>query len=251
MTRLSVVNPYAARPFCSEPRRSRPRRSPGAMALVFAFAFAASIAGTRTAYAAAAAVPTAATETIVFVRHGEKPAHGYGQLDCQGLNRALALPAVIAAKFGKPDLIYAPNPSMQKKDGGVLYDYVRPLATIEPTAIQFGMPVDTDYGFAQVDLLRQALVAPEQRGKMIVVAWEHHEIETLARTIIQQYGGPDQDVPPWQSNDFDAIYIVKLDWTNDGAARRATFKLDHEGLDGRAADCPCAALPDAPASSPH
>ena len=36
-----------------------------------------------------------ATETIVFVRHGEKPANGLGQLDCQGFNRALALPAVI------------------------------------------------------------------------------------------------------------------------------------------------------------
>ena len=31
-------------------------------------------------------------ETIVFMRHGEKPPEGLGQLDCQGLNRALALP---------------------------------------------------------------------------------------------------------------------------------------------------------------
>ncbi len=53
------------------------------------------------------------TETIVFVRHGEKPAAGLGQLDCQGLNRALALPPVIAA-FGKVDAIFAPNPSQQK-----------------------------------------------------------------------------------------------------------------------------------------
>jgi hypothetical protein len=29
------------------------------------------------------------------VRHGEKPPHGLGQLDCRGLNRALALPALI------------------------------------------------------------------------------------------------------------------------------------------------------------
>ncbi len=38
--------------------------------------------------------PMAMFETLVFVRHGEKPAQGYGQLNCQGLNRALALPAV-------------------------------------------------------------------------------------------------------------------------------------------------------------
>ena len=36
-----------------------------------------------------------AAETIVFVRHGEKPEAGLGQLNCQGLNRALALPSVI------------------------------------------------------------------------------------------------------------------------------------------------------------
>jgi hypothetical protein len=28
-------------------------------------------------------------KTIVFVRHGEKPQGGFGQLNCQGLNRAL------------------------------------------------------------------------------------------------------------------------------------------------------------------
>ncbi|HKN29694.1 MAG TPA: hypothetical protein VJY34_18125, partial [Roseiarcus sp.] len=44
----------------------------------------------------------AAEETIVFVRHGEKPAAGLGQLDCRGLNRSLELPAVINAMFGKP-----------------------------------------------------------------------------------------------------------------------------------------------------
>ncbi|MGA7384116.1 MAG: hypothetical protein WBW81_05330 [Methylocella sp.] len=30
-----------------------------------------------------------AVETIVLVRHGEKLGKGLGQLDCQGLNRAL------------------------------------------------------------------------------------------------------------------------------------------------------------------
>lgn len=238
MIGLSVVKPHAKRPLQGGPH-CRPSRRLGC-----AVAIALNIVAVGASYAA-----SPATETIVFVRHGEKPARGYGQLDCQGLNRALALPAVIAAKFGRPDTIYAPNPSMQKKDSGVLYDYVRPLATIEPTAIQFGMPVNTHYGFAQVHALQQALMAPEQRDKLIVVAWEHHEIETLVRAVLQQYGGSPQDVPHWRSNDFDAIYVVKLDWTGAGAAPRASFVLDREGLDGRAADCPCAALPDPPASA--
>ena len=62
-----------------------------------------------------------AVETIVFIRHGEKPEGGLGQLTCQGLNRSLALPAVIARMFGKQDAIFAPNPSIQKRDEGKPY----------------------------------------------------------------------------------------------------------------------------------
>jgi hypothetical protein len=197
--------------------------------------------------AAPANAATGNTETIVFVRHGEKPAQGYGQLDCQGLNRALALPAVIAAKFGKPDLIYAPDPAQQKDDSGHPYYYIRPLATIEPTAIQFQMPVQTPYGFAQIDQLGTALVNPANRNKLIVVAWEHKLIVKLVRQMLAAHGGNSGDVPKWQSDDFDSIYIVKLDWQNGTA--RASFKHDQQGLNGRATDCPCAALPGAPAAA--
>ena len=67
-----------------------------------------------------------AVETVVFIRHGEKPDKGLGQLNCQGLNRALALPPVIAKLFGRPDVIFAPSPSAVKMDDGVPYAYVRP-----------------------------------------------------------------------------------------------------------------------------
>jgi hypothetical protein len=83
-----------------------------------------------------------AVQTIVSIRHGEKPKGGFGQLTCQGFNRALALAPIIARSFGKPDAIFAPNPSHSKMDDGTPYDYVRPLATVEPTAILFGVPVD-------------------------------------------------------------------------------------------------------------
>ncbi|MBN3805915.1 histidine phosphatase family protein [Paraburkholderia sp. Ac-20336] len=212
-------------------------------------------AGVLALQAAHAATPAAAVtekadgniETLVFVRHGEKPAQGYGQLDCQGLNRALALPAVIAAKFGKPDAIYAPDPGQQKDDNGHPYYYVRPLATIEPTAIQFQMPVQTPYGFAQIDQLGNALADPANQGKLIVIAWEHRLIEKLSRQMMSAYGGNAADVPKWRSADFDSIYIVRLDWQN--GTPRASFKHDREGLDGRAADCPCAALPAASAAA--
>ena len=180
-------------------------------------------------------------ETLVFLRHGEKPKGGFGQLDCQGLNRALALPAVIAAKFGKPDAIYAPDPGARKQDGDASYYYVRPLATIEPTAIQFGLPVATPYGFSEIDALGRTLVDPANRGRLIVVAWEHHEIEALVRAIVKENGGEAADVTSGESHDFDSLYVVKLDWTS--TPPRTTFVREQEGLDGRSADCPCAALP--------
>jgi hypothetical protein len=184
-------------------------------------------------------------ETLVFLRHGEKPAQGLGQLDCRGLNRALALPAVIAAKFGKPDAIFAPDPGQQKDDNGHPYYYVRPLATIEPTAIQFGMPVQTPYGVTQIDPLGARLVDPAYRGKLVVIAWEHKLIEQLVREIVTAHGGHADDVPSWSGNDFDSMYVVKLDWQN--GVPRATFTHDREGLDGRPDVCPCANLP-APAA---
>src|SRR5207237_291004 len=57
-----------------------------------------------------------AEETIVFLRHGEKPSGGYGQLTCQGFNRSLALPAVLLAKYGRPNILYAPNPAVTLPD---------------------------------------------------------------------------------------------------------------------------------------
>src|SRR6516225_3543006 len=112
-------------------------------------------------------------ETIVMIRHGEKPANGLGQLTCEGLNRALALPRVIETKYGKPDAIFAPDPAQQKDDRGTKYDYVRPLATIEPTAIYFGLPVNASIGFADIDGLRAVLLSPAYRRSRVVVAWEH------------------------------------------------------------------------------
>jgi hypothetical protein len=177
-----------------------------------------------------------AVETIVLVRHGEKPAKGLGQLDCQGFNRALALPAIIAKTFGKPGAVFAPDPSRQKEDDGIPYDYVRPLATIEPTAIVFGLPIHADFGVTDTEGLRVALEQPAYRNALVVVAWEHTLIETIARALLAAHGGDATLVPNWHGNDFDSIYVVAI--TGTGAAAKATFAHMHEGLDGQPDTCP-------------
>src|SRR3954452_24114583 len=87
------------------------------------------------------------TETIVFMRHGKKPFGGYGQMTCQGLQRSLALPDALISKFGKPGYIFDPNPAPKVTDSAGSFYCVRPLATIEPTAIRLGLPVNAHYGY--------------------------------------------------------------------------------------------------------
>jgi hypothetical protein len=176
------------------------------------------------------------TESIVLIRHGEKPAEGLGQLNCQGLNRALSLPNVIGNLFGRPDAIFAPDPAQSKEDYGRPYNYVRPLATIEPTAIVFGLPVDASIGFSNIEALRQKLESSDHRNAVVVVAWEHHEIEKLARQLVTAHGGDAASVPDWRDEDFDSIYVVKLTRTDAGTA--VSFELRHEGLDGKPKACP-------------
>jgi hypothetical protein len=174
-------------------------------------------------------------ETIVLVRHAEKPAAGLGQLSCQGLNRALALPGVLLRMFGRPEAIFAPDPSVQKRDGGVAYDYVRPLATIEPTAIAAALPVDASLGVSRIGDLQSRLEAPGLHGAVVLVAWEHHGIEALARALMAAHGGAAAAVPAWRGDDFDGVFVVRLRWQGDRAA--AQFVRRTEGLDGQPAAC--------------
>lgn len=177
------------------------------------------------------------TETIVFLRHGEKPEAGLGQLNCRGLARALALPAVIERRFGRPDAVFAPSPAVRKPDGGVPYDYVRPLATIEPTAIRFGLPVDTRFGWNDLDGLEAALVAPERAGARLLVAWEHDEIVAITRRLLARFGGDPASVPKWRGGDFDRLHVLTLTRGTDGHVRVA-LTIDAEGLHDLPDDCP-------------
>ena len=177
-----------------------------------------------------------ATETIVIMRHGEKPLGGYGQLTCQGLNRAMALPRVLGRLFGKPDAIFAPDPARTVDDPAGRFDYVRPLATIEPTAVAFGRPVEADIGFNDVQGLVTRLQLPAYRSSLVFVAWEHVKAEVVARMLVASNGGDASIVPRWTHSDFDSLYVVKL--VQSGGGRKASFTLMHEGLDGRPTTCP-------------
>jgi hypothetical protein len=176
------------------------------------------------------------TETIVCIRHGEKPPAGLGQLTCQGLNRALRLPQVLLTKFGKPDFIFAPDPNQVNHDPAGDFCYVRPLATIEPTAIQCSLPVNTHFGFTDIAGLEQELSKPAYAGATVFVAWEHRYLDDFVKNTVKASGGDSSKVPGWQGNDFDSIFVVRLVHNKGGTT--VTFTHDNEGLDHLSTDCP-------------
>ncbi|HXX17961.1 MAG TPA: hypothetical protein VEJ46_01025 [Candidatus Acidoferrum sp.] len=180
----------------------------------------------------------AAQETIVAIRHGEKPAAGLGQLTCKGLNRALALPNVLVPRFGKPDAIYAPDPAVGVSDGSSgKYSYVRPLATIEPTAISLGMPVNAQIGFTDIAKLQSELTTPANAKALIFVTWEHLKLNEFAKEMLKKYGDDPSKVPDWGNDDYDRIYIFKI--TQDQGKSKLVFSVEREGLNGTLSEtCP-------------
>ncbi len=121
---------------------------------------------------------------------------------------------------------------------GILGDinYIRPLATIEPTAIELGMPVRTDFAYTDIDGLRSELTNKKYESALIFVAWEHRELEKVVEKLVKEFGGDLNQVPKWESKDFDSIYIVRI--KNDNASRSVTFTHDNEGLNNLSMDCP-------------
>ena len=211
-------------------------RSPTVVLLVWA-CLACSRAGAQTATTAPLPVPAEAvsTETIVFIRHGEKPDDDKGQLNCQGLNRALALPDVLIGKYGKPDFIFAPSTTRRTGKEGAGFPYVRPLATIEPTAIVLGLPVETRYAFDDIASLQEEVSTPAYRRATIFVVWEHHLLDEMVKKFMASLGEDPHQVPDWPGDDYDSIFVLRI--RMDHGKRTIAFSHEHEGLDGLPTTC--------------
>jgi hypothetical protein len=176
---------------------------------------------------------TTMVETLVCIRHGEKPAAGLGQLNVRGLNRALALPDVLLKKFGTPQFIFAPNPT-EKIDTVPGYYYVRPLMTIEPTAIRCGLPVNTEFGYLHIKNLEIELQKPEYRNAIVFISWEHVLVHDFVKNVIKDNGGDPAEVPTWSGKDYDSIFVIKI--TRSGSHASVAFTIDREGLNNSLSD---------------
>ncbi|SDF76147.1 histidine phosphatase family protein [Mucilaginibacter sp. P25] len=131
---------------------------------------------------------------IVFIRHAEKPVKG-DNLNCQGINRSLKLPAVLTTKFGVPANIFVPALGL-----GEATKHSRMFQTIVPLAAKFNLTINTTR--TEKDSLGLAADLKSRSG-VILVVWEHGGISPIVRSL-----GVKQDNLKWPDDDYDSIWVV-------------------------------------------
>jgi len=185
------------------------------------------------------AQPVDGTQTLVFLRHAEKPGEGLGQLNCQGLNRALDLATLLPERFGKADYVFAANPSRHVEEGSddQRYSYIRPLMTITPSAIRLGLPVNIDFGADDTDELAEELLSDKYRNATVYTAWSHGYLPELINAVADKALGDERVITEeWNADDFDTLYVLTLTW-HDGKASLLSRNL-RQGLNGGEHSCP-------------
>ncbi|MGI4834804.1 MAG: hypothetical protein ACRYFK_15215 [Janthinobacterium lividum] len=134
---------------------------------------------------------------VVIIRHGEKPAEG-DNLSCAGLNRALALPAVLNRLLPTPpNFTYVPI--IGTNDDST--SQARMFQTVTPYAVQHNLCVNSNYAVENAAGLAQEL--RRQRGTALLV-WEHNAIPEITK----QLGIKDE--LEWPDEDFDSIWLIEF-----------------------------------------
>lgn len=185
------------------------------------------------------AQPVDGVQTLVFLRHGEKPAGGLGQLNCQGLNRAMNLATVLPQKFGKADFVFAANPTRNVEEGEKdnSYSYIRPLMTISPSAIKLGLPVNIKFSANDTSALADELVEDKYHNAIIYTAWSHGYLPELINKVASEAAGEKHTITEdWSGSDYDTLYVLTLTWHNGKASLLSrNYK---QGLDNGEQACP-------------
>ena len=185
------------------------------------------------------AQPVDGTQTLVFLRHAEKPEGGLGQLNCQGLNRAIDLATLLPEKFGKADYVFAANPTRNVEEGELdnSYSYIRPLMTISPSAIKLGLPVNINFSANDTSDLADELLHDKYHNSVIYTAWSHGYLPELINKVAGEAVGKKQKITEdWESNDYDSLYVLTLTWHNGKASLQShSYK---QGLDNGQQTCP-------------
>ena len=168
-------------------------------------------------YSNAQQMPAGVSLRVVIIRHGEKPDTG-NNLSCAGLNRALALPAVLDTVIGKPGYTYVPTIGTGDKKTSS----VRMFQTVTPFAVKNNLPVNSKYD--EADTTAVAIDVKKKKGKVLMV-WEHGNIPGLARNL-----GVKGNLS-WPGSDFDSIWIIDFKGTDSkGNALEPVLTIEKEHI---------------------
>jgi hypothetical protein len=147
---------------------------------------------------------------VVIIRHGEKPDNG-NNLDCQGLNRAMALPKVLFTKYGIANEIYIPRVNAGDKTRSA-----RMFQTITPYAVKYNLDINSSYDTEDYKHIAKDVF--QQKGT-VILCWEHNAIAHLAKAL-----GVQENIREWPAGDFDSIWIITY---KNG---KVVLSADKEGL---------------------
>ena len=115
-----------------------------------------------------------------------------------GLNRAMALPKVLFAKFGIANAIYI----FRLIRAGDKTKSARMFQTITPYAVKYNLDINSSFDTGDYKQLAKDVL--QQKGTVIMV-WEHNAIPHIAKAL-----GVQQDIRDWPDSDFDSIWIHYL-----------------------------------------
>lgn len=173
----------------------------------------------------------ATPQTIILIRHGEKPSdggapHGVNQhgehdvhsLSVRGWTRAGALAAMFAhvphptnPALVAPERVFATRPTHTARS-------TRELDTARPTAMRLGLDVDDTVAHGDEDELVERLLGDP--GNALVV-WHHGKLVSLvhAFALANPHDVPDE----WPDHRFDLYWILTSD--DEASLRRYRFSI--------------------------
>lgn len=126
-------------------------------------------------------VGASARSTVYIIRHGEKTFHA-GCLDIQGQERANNLQNVFSGtrNFSRPTAIFANKYNYQP-------ECERCWLTVQAIAQNLSLTVNFEHGYMKSvggnKQAAQAIVATAMTEPVILVSWEHYNIQFLAAAL--------------------------------------------------------------------
>ena len=148
-----------------------------------------------------------AGNTVLIVRHAEKPDEGSGLngLTAAGTRRAQAY-VTYFQPFRENGLMLRVSSLFAGADSAASQ---RPRLTLEPLSKALGMPLDTSVGTKEPKTLVD-LLHTRPHGKTPLICWRHGQIPLL----LQAFGASPEKLLPggkWPDETFDWVIILQFD----------------------------------------